>query len=163
MRRAGWIYPRRFRRSAPQGHGKTRYRAVRSGRCHGSKDAPACGSDPGVVVQKFLLLHRESVKNFGFGKLAETQFLEGLRDVGTLVLARLDTAGLYKIIGVLVPAAVGEIVPEHGSGGLRLADDTDRHIGLGQPGQRFLDMPGGLILGDHGLEAVDGGSVVALV
>src|SRR5450756_996602 len=27
--------------------------------------------------------------------LAETQFLESLRDVGTLILARLDAAGLY--------------------------------------------------------------------
>src|SRR6202163_3310040 len=95
--------------------------------------------------------------------LTETQFLEGPRNVGTRVLARLETAGLYKIIGVLVPAAVGKIVPEHGGGGLRLADDTDRHIGLGQPGQRFLDMPGGLILGHHGLEAVDRAGIVALI
>src|SRR6266849_2598146 len=95
--------------------------------------------------------------------LAETQFLEGPGDVGTLVLARLETAGLYKIIGVLVPAAVRKIVPEHGSRGLRLADDTDRHIGLGQPGQRFLDVPRGLILGNHGLEAVDRAGVIALV
>src|SRR6202165_4795853 len=94
--------------------------------------------------------------------LAETQFLEGPGDVGTLVLARLETAGLYKIIGVLVPAAVRKIVSQHGGGGLRLADDADRHIGLGQPGQRFLDMPRGLILGDHGLEAIDRGGVVAL-
>ena len=40
--RAGWICPRRSRRSAPRGHGRIRYRAVRSGRCHGSTDAPAC-------------------------------------------------------------------------------------------------------------------------
>src|SRR5712664_1000637 len=95
--------------------------------------------------------------------LAETQFLEGPGDVGTLILARFETAGLYKIIGVLVPAAVGKIVPEHGGSGLRLADDADRHIGLGQPGQRFLDMPRGLILGHHGLEAVDRADIVALL
>src|SRR5258706_5275648 len=94
--------------------------------------------------------------------LTEAQFLEGPGDVGTLVLARLETAGLYKIISVLVPAAVRKIVSQHLVGGLRLADDADRHIGLGQPGQRFLDMPRGLILGDHGLESVDGGGVVAL-
>src|SRR5213080_3229577 len=69
--------------------------------------------------------------------LAKTQFLEGPGDVGPLVLARLETAGLYKIIGVLVPAAVRKIVSEHGSGGLRLADDADRHIGLGEAGERF--------------------------
>src|ERR1700761_7093982 len=94
--------------------------------------------------------------------LAEANLLEGPADPGPLILARLETAGLYKIIGVLVPAAVRKIVPKHGRGGLRLADDADGHIGLGQPLQRFLDMPGGLVLGDHGLEAVDGGGVVAL-
>src|ERR1700694_5260435 len=95
--------------------------------------------------------------------LTETQFLEGPGDIGALVLARLETAGLYKIIGVLVPAAARKMVPEHGGSGLRLADDADRHIGLGQPGQRFLDMPRGLILGHHGLEAVDRAGVVALL
>src|SRR5712672_3427632 len=94
--------------------------------------------------------------------LAETQFLEGPGDVGTLILARFETAGLYKIIGVLVPAAVGKIVPEHGSRGLRLADDADRHIGLGEAGERLLDVPCGLVSRDHGLEAVDRGGEVAL-
>src|SRR2546423_1924137 len=87
--------------------------------------------------------------------LAETQFLEGPGDVGTLVLARLETAGLYKIISVLVPAAVRKIVSQHRGGGLRLADDADCHIAFRQAGQRFLDMPRGLILGHHGLETVD--------
>src|SRR6188472_231902 len=94
--------------------------------------------------------------------LAETYFLEGPGNIGTLILARFETAGLYNIIGVLVPAAVRKIVPKDGRGGLRLADDTDRHIALGEPRQRFLDMAGGLIAGDHGLEAVDGGRVVLL-
>src|SRR4051812_40502037 len=94
--------------------------------------------------------------------LAETHFLEGPGDVGTLVLARLETAGLYKIICVFVPAAVRKIVSKHRGGGLRLADDADRHISLGQPCQRFLDVAGGLILRDHGLEAVDGAGVIAL-
>src|SRR6478672_7893054 len=95
--------------------------------------------------------------------LAETQFLEGPGNIGTLVLARLETARLYKIIGVLVPAAVRKIVAKHRGCGLRLAGDADRHVGLGQPRQRFLDVPGGLVLRDHGLEAVDGGGEVALV
>src|SRR4030081_1496534 len=94
--------------------------------------------------------------------LAETQFLEGPGDVGTLVLARLETAGLYKIIGVLVPAAVRKIVPEHGSRSLSLAHDADRHIGLGEAGERFLDMPRGLVPRHHGLEAVDRRGEVAL-
>src|SRR4051812_24832908 len=94
--------------------------------------------------------------------LAETKFLEGPGNVGTLVLARLETAGLYKIIGVFVPAAVRKVVAKHRSGGLRLADDTDGHIGLGEPHQRLFDVAGGLILGHHGLVAVDGCGVVAL-
>src|SRR6185369_15483080 len=88
--------------------------------------------------------------------LAETQFLEGPGNVGTLVLARLETAGLYKIIGVFVPAAVRKVVAKHRGGGLRLADDADRHISLGQPRQRFLDVTRCLILRNHGLEPVDG-------
>src|SRR6185312_15882514 len=95
--------------------------------------------------------------------LAEACLLEGPADPGPLILARLETAGLYKIIGVLVPAAVRKIVSEHRGGGLRLADNADRHVGFGQTGKRLLDMPRGLIPGDHGLEAIDGrGVVVAL-
>src|ERR1700716_4097951 len=94
--------------------------------------------------------------------LTETHLLEGPGDIGPLVLARLETAGLYKIIGVLVPAAVRKIVPEHGSRSLRLADDADRHIGLGEAGERFLDMPRGLVPRHHGLEAVDRRGEVAL-
>src|SRR3954470_3640833 len=95
--------------------------------------------------------------------LTETHLLEGPGNIGTLILARLETAGLYKIIGVLVPAAVRKIMPKDGRRGLRLADDADRHIALGEPEQRFLDMAGGLIAGDHGFEAVDGGGVVFLL
>src|SRR3979490_2967340 len=70
--------------------------------------------------------------------LAETQFLEGPGNVGTLILARLETAGLYKIIGVLVPAAVRKIVPKHGGSGLRFADHAERPIGLRAAGPRLL-------------------------
>src|SRR5947209_13481167 len=91
--------------------------------------------------------------------LAETQFFKGFGDIGALILARLETAGLYKIISVLVPAAVRKIVPKHGGRGLRLADNADGHIGLGEPGQRLLDVAGGLILGDYGLETVDSSRV----
>src|SRR6202165_1385379 len=78
--------------------------------------------------------------------LTETHFLEGPGNIGTLVLARLETAGLYKIIGVLVPAAVRKVVAKHGGGGLGLADDANRHIGLCQPGPLFLDMSRGVVL-----------------
>src|SRR4051812_6261196 len=71
--------------------------------------------------------------------LAETQLLEGPGNVGTLVLARFETAGLYKIISVFVPATVRKVVAKHRGGGLRLADDADRHIGLGEPRQRLFD------------------------
>src|SRR5215212_10039463 len=93
--------------------------------------------------------------------LPETQFFEGFGNIGALILARLETAGLYKIIGVLVPAAVRKVVSKYRGGGLGLADDADRHIGLGEPGQRFLHVSSGLILRDHGLETVDRRRVVA--
>src|SRR5262249_54289681 len=82
--------------------------------------------------------------------LAEAHLLEGPADPGSLILARLETAGFYKIIGVLVPAAVRKIVPEHGGRRLRLADDADRHIGLGEAVERLLDMARGLVLRHHG-------------
>src|SRR4051794_5814674 len=81
--------------------------------------------------------------------LAETHFLEGLANPGPLILARFETARFYKIIGVLVPATVRKIMPEHGGGRLSLADDPDRHIGLGQAVQRLFDMAGGVVLGQH--------------
>ena len=68
---------------------------------------------------------------------------------------------LHQLERVLVPGAVREIVPEHGGRGLRLVHDAERHIGLGQPHQRLFDVPRGLVLRDHGLEAVDGAGVVA--
>src|SRR2546430_17456807 len=84
-----------------------------------------------------------------FLKAPETHLLEGPGNIGTLVLARLETARLYKIIGVLVPAAVRKIVPKYGRRGLRLADDADRHIGLGEAVERFLDVAGGLVRAGH--------------
>src|SRR5580704_1852851 len=94
---------------------------------------------------------------------SEAQLLEGPGNIGSLVLLRLVAAGLHQIIGVLVPFAVGKIVPEHGRRGLRLADLPDRHVGLRQARQRLLDMARGLVLRDHGLEAVDARDVVAFL
>src|SRR5438477_2834125 len=87
--------------------------------------------------------------------LAEAHFLEGPRNIGALVLVRLHPAGLYKIIGLFVPATVRKIVAKHGGRGLRLADNTDGEIRLGEAEQRFLDMTRGLVARHHGLEAVD--------
>src|SRR4029078_997263 len=92
--------------------------------------------------------------------IAEPHLLEGPGNIGTLVLARLETTRLYKIIGVLVPAAVRKVVYKYGRRPLRLADDADRHIALGESRQRFLDMPRGLVAGNDRLEAVDGGREV---
>ncbi len=52
---------------------------------------------------------------------------------------------------------------KHRRGGLRLANDPDCHIGLGQPGQRLLDVARGLVPRHHGLEAVDGAGVITLL
>src|SRR5258705_5252803 len=82
------------------------------------------------------------------GQGTETHLLEGPGNIGTLVLARLETAGLYKIIGVLVPLAVRKVVAKHGRRRLCLADDADRHIGLGEAVERFLDVARGLIARD---------------
>ncbi len=51
---------------------------------------------------------------------------------------------------------------KHRGRSLGFADHADGHIALGEAGQCFLDMAGGLILGHHQLETVDRRSVVAL-
>ena len=51
-----------------------------------------------------------------------------------------------KRIAVLIPLAVGEIVTEHGGGGLRLRHDAEREVGFRQPVQRLLDVAGGLVV-----------------
>src|SRR5665213_2733873 len=94
--------------------------------------------------------------------LAQPDLLEGPADPGTLVLGRLQAAVFHQRIGVLVPFAVGEIVPEHGGRGLCLLDDAERHIGFGQALERLLDMAGGLIAGHHDFETIDGAGVVLL-
>src|SRR5262249_50218511 len=94
---------------------------------------------------------RDSIKKGG------ADLLEGLADPGALILCRLEPALFHQGVGVLVPRAVGEIVPEHRGRGLRLADDTERHVELSQPHQRLLDVARRLVVGDNHLEAVDRG------
>src|SRR5262249_5626851 len=84
-------------------------------------------------------------------------------DPGALGLARLEPAGFHQPIGVRVPRAVREIVAQHCGGSLRLVDDAERHIDLGEPHQRLLAVARRLILGHHDLEPVDRACVVALL
>src|SRR5271165_1326987 len=87
--------------------------------------------------------------------MARSSKLECLADPGTLVLARLQTPRLHQSIGVLVPAAVWKIVTQHRGRSLRLVYDAQRHVGLGEPHERFLDMTRPLISRHHDLEPVD--------
>src|SRR5712671_297383 len=78
---------------------------------------------------------------------------EGPADPGALVHRRLKPACAQQRIGVLVPAAVGEIVSKHCGGGLCLAHHAERQIDLSQPQQRLLDVPRGLIFSHDFLKA----------
>src|SRR5688572_15300111 len=60
--------------------------------------------------------------------LAETHFAECPAHPGTPVLARFESLGFYKIIGVLVPGALRKVVAKQRGRGLCLADDADRHV-----------------------------------
>src|SRR5260370_28592586 len=75
----------------------------------------------------------QGLANFGFGTRAETQLLEGLGDVGTRILARLGATGFYKIIGVLIPLAVGNIVRNQGSTALGTSAAAELHTRLSAP------------------------------
>ena len=77
-----------------------------------------------------------------------------------LALLGANAALLQQRVGVLVPVAVGEVVAEHGRGGLRLVRDAQREIGLGQAIERLLGVAGRLVLGQHVAEAVDRGRVI---
>src|SRR6187549_1176787 len=92
---------------------------------------------------------------------SKPELLEGAADPGILVLVRLDAGGFHEAVRVLVPGAVRKIVPKHGSRGLRLVDDTERQIGLGEPRQRLLDFARRLELRHNDLEAVDRAGEIA--
>ncbi len=49
---------------------------------------------------------------------------------------------------------------EHGGRSLRLLDDTERHIDLGEPQEGFLDVTRPLVARHHHLEAIDGAYVI---
>src|SRR5690349_13025182 len=93
---------------------------------------------------------------------AQPDLLEGPGDPVAFIRLGLEAAALHQGVGVLVPGAVGEIVPEHGGSGLCFFHDAERHVALGEPQQRLFDMARGLILRDHYLEAVDGADEVLL-
>src|SRR5256885_2489059 len=96
-------------------------------------------------------------------ELPQPDLLEGLADPGALILVRLEATALHQPVGFLVPLAVGEIVPEDSCGGLRLVDDAERHVHLGQAHPRLLDVARGLILRDDDLETVDRRHIVAFL
>ena len=52
-------------------------------------------------------------------------------DPGAVVLLRLETLAFHHLVSILVPNAVGEIMPEHRGGGLGFWDDAERHVTLG--------------------------------
>src|SRR5216684_1393847 len=113
-----------------------------------------------ISINAGFYLRRRGPSQVEGNKSAERQRLECLADPGVLVLARLAAARLHELIGVLIPGAGGEVMAEHRRRGLRLVHDAKRHVALGQPHQRLLDVTGRLVLGDDRLEAVDGADKV---
>src|SRR6478752_5104674 len=69
---------------------------------------------------------------------------------------------VFQSISMLVPGAVGEVVPQNGRRCLRLVNDAERHVGLSQPHQSLFDMARRLILRNDNFEAVDSASVILL-
>src|ERR1700730_11079123 len=92
----------------------------------------------------------------------EADFLERAADPGALVFVRLEPALLYEGVGVLVPAAVGKVMAEHGGRHLGLAGNAECDVDLGQPVKRLFNVPRGLVLRHDDLETVDRSDEVAL-
>src|SRR6185312_16379595 len=79
------------------------------------------------------------------------------------IFLRRQALALQQGVGVLVPLAVGEIVPEHGGGGLRLVGDSETEVSLDQAVERFGRMARGLVILKDVAKAIDGGGVIAAV
>src|SRR6478672_875346 len=107
---------------------------------------PACGVKPGRCGRSEFRADLE---------LARGQLGERLADPMALVLIGLDAPLLHEGIGVFIPTAVRKIMTQHGGRGLRFLDYAERHVGFGQPKQRFLDVTRGLVACHHDLEAID--------
>src|SRR5215467_6560886 len=93
----------------------------------------------------------------------EFQLRECLADPVAFALVGLHAPRLHQRISVLVPAAFGEVVAEHGSRSLRLLDDPERQIDLREPQEGFLDVTRPLVARHHHLEAIDGAYVIVRV
>src|ERR1700724_3355412 len=99
----------------------------------------------------------------GTGHALKPDFLESAAHPRAFVFERLEPAGFHEAEGVLVPAAVGKVMAEHGGRGLRLAGNAERQVDLGQPIERLFDVARRLILRHHDLEAVDRADEVTLL
>src|SRR5271154_6209057 len=74
-----------------------------------------------------------------------------------------ESLALQEVVGVMVPVAVREIVPEHGGGSLCFLVDPEPKIGLDQAIKRFWRMARRLVILEHVAKAIDGGGVIAAV
>src|SRR5260370_16493090 len=62
-------------------------------------------------------------------------------DPRAIILQRLVTLAFHHLVSVLVPSAVGEVMPEHGGGGLGFPNDPERHVTLRHAHHAFLPIP----------------------
>ena len=83
-----------------------------------------------------------------------------LADPGALDGFRLQAVLLEQRVCVTVPSGLRKIMPEHGRGRLRLLLDAKRHVRLREAHERLFDVRCRLMLGDDGLEAIDGRDIV---
>src|SRR5574337_59788 len=85
------------------------------------------------------------------------------RNPRAAIFLRRQPLALQQGVGVMVPLAVREIVPEHGGRGLGFVGYPQAEIGLDQTIKRFLRMPRRLVKLKHVANAIDGGGVIAAV
>src|SRR5215470_10599560 len=92
----------------------------------------------------------------------ESDLTKSPADPRAVVLLWLVALTFHDRVSVLVPGAIGEIVPKHGSGGLGFWNDPESHVTLGEAHQGFLNMARGLVARHHDLEPVDGADKILL-
>src|SRR5260370_14364977 len=62
-------------------------------------------------------------------------------DPRAIILQRLVTLAFHHLVSVLVPSAVGEVMPEHGGGGLGLPNYPERPVALEQAPHGLTPLP----------------------
>src|ERR1019366_5356715 len=86
---------------------------------------PSANSRSNWSISTMSRIESRASMGFGLDASGRNDGVIELGNPGLLVFLRRQAAILQQIVGVLVPLAIGEVVAEHGGGGLRFVGDAE--------------------------------------